>query len=263
MKYQEAFIKHLKEKLVEINPNLNYIINWHVDIEKRKTRENEQVDLNSNDIFIVLSLMPSQNYGDGTIMQQIEMTALCMQNRIDELLNVLAEYQSAAINKRYWEKTTMIDEAWYSPTIAENLVALRVGKGAVLSMTGTVAFSEDIVTLDKLYLCGEEHKYVQFYDSATADTLPNATMNDPRKKNINRSIFYKLDLKVKNTNSVFCQNARKWKYKNNLNIIVPVKLLYTDGEEIEINTVFNSVVFNIADGNISTITVSLVEAMQE
>lgn len=260
---KKAFEKNLKNKLMEINDEYNYNIEWYADIEKKKTKNDPTIDINSKEIHIVLTPEPSRSYGDGDSVQNLSIAALVNQVDIAATIDILSRYQDAAVNKKWWtEYGILVNESWMSPTLQENFIDLRVGKGAVISMIGSASFTEGVVDIEKVFIFEEHNKLFEFLKSTSADTIPNSTESNPRKKGKNRSLLFKIDLKCKNSNSKFCLTCRQWEEGEiSQNTTIPVKLKYTDGHEKTYYMIISSVVFTTTDGTIPTLSVSLMEKM--
>lgn len=262
--YKKAFAEHIQARLKEINENYNYIINWYIDIEKRKMERDPRIDIHNKDVFIVLTPLPSRAYGDNSIAQQLEITALCDMNEMSDVMDVLSEYQDSAVQNKWWtDEGVLVNESWFSPSIQETLFNLNVGKGSIISMQGSVSFTPDVVDIEKVLIFDEQVKLFEFFETTSGDSVPNAPAGTTRRKAKNRSQTYTINLKCKSSANSFCQTLKQWKDgKISVNVDIPVKLIYTDSTEAnERHMVINSAVFTTTDGTIPTWSVQLMERM--
>lgn len=260
---RKEFMNHLQKVLTSIDSTYTYNINWYADIEKMKTRGGASFKCGKKEAFIVVNPLPSKSFGGSSIVQSLEIAIMCRIDDASDLIDIFSEYQDSVVNKKWWTSDgTLVNESWYSPTATQNFLDYSVEKGATLVMNGSVSFTQDVVDVEKVLIYGQWNKTYEFLKSTVADTLPNSEVNGVRKKAKNRTILTKIDLKCKNSNTLFCQKAREFEESENaINFDVPIKLIYTDGHEKIYNMIFNAVVFSSTDGTIPTISVTLMEKM--
>lgn len=256
----DSFKKHLLEELEAIDERFSFNIEWFTDTQKNNYVSRPYASDRKN-VDIVLTLLPSRSYGDGTMEQQVEIKAVCFQEDIDDLIDVLVNYQTSSVNKKYFTDTTMFSETWLTPYVEQNFINDGVQKKSILSMSGTVTISEDVVDVDYISVDGEKHKILDYIESGTSIQLSVGSFNDNgRIKTSNKNEALKFDIKIKNTNSKFCNNCRMYRNgKISPNKKFKIKIVYTDGEEVVTNVKIASCVLNARDGAIPTLTLSLTE----
>lgn len=260
-KYMQDLKDHIVDSLKSINDNYEYILSWNSDIEKRKASNNTRMDFQDNEIFIVLTSNPSRSYGDGDLTWNLELTCMCAQKDLENVFEILTQYANGTIQNKWWtDEGVLVNEHWFTPTIQENFIDYNITKGALISMSGNIAFTQNIVDVDSVYLMNEKTKLLEFFKTTTAVTQNNVSVNSSHNKGINKSILIKIDLKIKNTNSIFSNICRA--IANNeisMNTEISCKIVYTDGYEENYNMIVNSSILNCANGAIPTLTASLIE----
>lgn len=265
----DYFKKHLEEALTAINSDYKYIIEWHLDIEKREAPNNapgtdmSSIDLNDKEMFIVLTPNTSKSYGDNSKTMQMEINLMCRQEDIPAAFDLLDDYQNGVVNKKYFtDDNTLVLETWYGPQMIDNSVKFRVHKGAVIAMQGSVSFTTDVVDISKVLLFNQYNKTYEVMASCISELVPSNPTTSSRKKNKNKSNMFKLDFKCKFSNTIFCNLAREWMDNaKSINVDIPLKLIYTDGYEKDYTMVINSIVVMSTDSTIPTMSVALLEKM--
>jgi hypothetical protein len=267
--YREEFKQHLLSVLATINDNYIYHVNWFQEIEKSSvdgSKPNDADNILDEDKTIIITLhpLPSRNFGDSAIVQQLEIQALVTQSKLGDAIDIFSDYQNSQVQKKWWtDSGTLVTESWFSPTIQQNFLPMKKEMGALVSLTGTITFTSDVVDVTKVMIFNEWNKLYEFFDGSTSEVNTQQVTNKTHKESANNCITYTVNLKCKNTNSVFCQTCRNWKFgKIPLNTIVPVKQIYTDNITEERNMIITSVQFSSTEGTIPTIAVTLVDAIE-
>ena len=265
--YTKDFSKHLSDILNSISSEYKYIVNWYSDIECKKTsvEDSKAPDVGKKELYIVLTPLPSRAYSNGNVQMQIEINCYCNQEDLENAMEILSAYQMNSVgNKWYVEEGenagALAVESWYNPIVQENFVQFKLSYGAVINMSGSIAFTKDVLDYD-IYINNQKLVLLESNKTTVMDSVPNNTTTDSTKKSVNRSKMFTLNFKCLNTNNIFCTMCRSIEEGNESeNYIFNVELRYNDGHSKTFNMILNSFDINTSNGTIPTIAAVMQEA---
>lgn len=254
----EIFKQKLVERLTNINDQYTYNVELFSQYQKKKINQEKDI-LEDKEVFIVLNPLPSESYGSGIINLNIEMLIKCYDDYVEDVIDILSEYQISVINQRFFVDTTMINESWYSPTVNESFINMGIRKAKVISMTGTISFTLNVVDIQTLKVNNQEIKYTLIQDGTTAEVMPNNPVGgNGFKSSVNRGSLYNLSLRAVITNQSLFQLARQWKFGQiGTNTLLDVELAYTDGVSFTMQMKFDSIQETHGDGNVPVMAITL------
>ena len=260
MSNEELYLSKLKQDLNSINDKFEYNITWnHQFIHS----ELNPIGNKNHNVLIVITELPSEVYDEGDTNLSLSLELECLQEDANEVISVLKTYQSIVYNQKRFIDNILISESYTSPQIIDTFEEIETSYYVRMQMTGSVAFTKNIVDIEGVYYNDKKVKALYFHDNSTAEISVVSLMNTYVKKSKNRSILYSFEIKTLSANNDLCNIARNWKY----GLIppsssIPIKIKYTDGFEVNRDMLFEAVDYQTEEsGSLPVMVLSLKERL--